>query len=304
MSDLLEFKDRVVIVTGAGIGLGKGYATFLASRGAKVVVNDLGTSQTGEGTNAKSADIVVEEIKQKGGIAVANYDSVEFGEKIVKQAVDTFGRIDVIINNAGILRDKTFKNMNKDDWDIIVKVHLNGVFSITKAAWPYFLKQKYGRIINITSSSGIYGSYGQANYAMAKSGIIGFTKTLALEGAKANIKSNCIAPIATTRMNEKLLSKEQASLLRAEYITPVVVYLSHESCEDNGTVYELAGSLVCKSRTQMSDGKYFGEGFSPEQFKAHRNEVIDFSNKNVGDESNSIVEKAMKKYKESRNAKF
>ena len=156
----LRFDGKVAIVTGAGAGLGKAYALLLASRGAKVVVNDLGGSFKGEGANARAADSVVDEIIKNGGTAVANYDSVEHGEKIVKTAVDAFGTVDIVINNAGILRDVSFSKMKEQDWDLIMSVHLNGTYSVTKAAWPYMYKKGYGRVINTSSSSGLYGSFG------------------------------------------------------------------------------------------------------------------------------------------------
>ena len=196
----LRFDNRVVLVTGAGNGLGREYALFFASRGAKVVVNDLGGSHTGTGASSRAADLVVEEIKAKGGQAVANYDSVEFGEKIIDTAVKTFGRIDVVINNAGILRDISFQKMSELDWDLIMKVHMKGAFSVTIAAWNIMREQGYGRIINTCSSSGLYGSFGQANYSAAKLGLHGLTLTLAKEGEKRNILINSIAPYAASRM--------------------------------------------------------------------------------------------------------
>ena len=174
----LRFDGKVAIVTGAGNGLGRSYALLLGSRGAKVVVNDLGKSLKGEdekGQKMQPADVVVEEIKKAGGEAVANYDSVEFGDKIVKTAVDTFGTVDIVINNAGILRDVTFHKMTELDWDLIMKVHLKGAFSVTRAAWPIMREKKYGRIVNTGSSAGVFGSFGQANYSTAKLGLWGFT---------------------------------------------------------------------------------------------------------------------------------
>ena len=306
MTDKLKFDGKVIVITGAGAGLGKDYALYFGSRGAKVLVNDLGTSSSGEGNNHKSADVVVNEIKKNGGEAIANYDSVEFGEKIIKQAVDTYGRIDVLINNAGILRDKAFKNLEKNDWDLIVKVHLDGAYSCCKAAWPYMVKQKYGRIINVSSPSGLYGSFGQANYSMAKAGLIGFSKTLAMEGGKYNILTNVIAPIAATRMTENLMAKELLDLMKVEYITPVVAYLVHESCEENGSVYEVAGSWVSKIRVQRSEGVFFGPGFSAEKLKENISKVNDFSKTNSyfdEDESSlGIVVNNYEKFKEKKTS--
>ena len=171
----LRFDGKVAIVTGAGAGLGRAYALLLASRGAKVVVNDLGVTYKGEGQNSKAADAVVEEIRKAGGVAVANYDSVEFGDKIVKTAVDNFGTVDIVINNAGILRDVSFGKMKEIDWDLIMKVHLKGTFSVSRAAYPIMREKGFGRIVNTGSSSGLYGSFGQVNYSAAKMGMHGFT---------------------------------------------------------------------------------------------------------------------------------
>jgi len=184
MSNTLRFDGKVAIVTGAGNGLGRSHALLLASRGAKVVVNDLGTSVSGSGSSSKAADKVVQEIKNAGGVAVANYDSVEDGEKIVQTAIDNFGRIDILVNNAGILRDTSFVKMTDNDWDLVYRVHLRGAYKITKAAWNKMREQNYGRIIMTTSAAGIYGNVGQANYSSAKLGLVGFAKALSIEGKK------------------------------------------------------------------------------------------------------------------------
>jgi NAD(P)-dependent dehydrogenase (short-subunit alcohol dehydrogenase family) len=194
-----------VIITGAGNGLGKEYALFFALRGAKVVVNDLGGDISGTSQGSRAADKVVDEIVKAGGQAVANYDSVEFGEKIVETAMKAYGRVDVVINNAGVLRDVSMVKMTDQDWDIIMKVHLKGTFSVTKAAWNVMRKQGYGRILNTSSSAGLYGAFGQANYSTAKLGIHAFTMTCAKEGEKYNMRVNSIAPVAASRMTETVL---------------------------------------------------------------------------------------------------
>jgi 3-hydroxyacyl-CoA dehydrogenase/3a,7a,12a-trihydroxy-5b-cholest-24-enoyl-CoA hydratase len=222
MSKELRFDGKVAIVTGAGGGLGRSHALLLASRGAKVVVNDLGGSHTGEGKSASAADKVVAEIKEKGGEAVANYDSVTDGDKIVKTAIDTYGKFVILINNAGILRDVTFKKMTQQDWDLVYKVHVLGAMKVTHAAWTLMNDQGYGRIINTASAAGIYGNFGQANYAMAKLGIHGFTQTLAAEGRKRNVIVNTIAPIAGSRMTETVLPKEMLDALKPEYVSALV----------------------------------------------------------------------------------
>lgn len=180
----LRFDGKVAIVTGAGGGLGKVYALMFAARGAKVVVNDLGGSFKGEGASSKAADLVVDEIKKAGGEATANYDSVEFGEKIVQTALDAYGTVDIIVNNAGILRDVGFHKMSQQDWDLIYTVHLKGTYALCKAAWNVMREKKYGRIVNVASAAGIYGNFGQANYSAAKLGILGLSQTLAREGKK------------------------------------------------------------------------------------------------------------------------
>ena len=228
----LRYDGKVAIVTGAGNGLGREYAHLLASRGAKVVVNDLGGGVKGNDEKAAkhSADVVVEEITKAGGIAVANKDSVEFGDKIVKTAMDAFGTVDIVINNAGILRDVSFAKMTDLDWDLIMKVHLKGAFSVTRAAWPIMREKGYGRIINTGSASGLYGSFGQANYATAKLGLWGLTQTLAKEGAKRNITCNCIAPVAGTRMTATVMPPDVVEALKPDYVAPFTAWLCHESC--------------------------------------------------------------------------
>jgi len=194
MTEAIRFEDKVVIVTGAGGGLGRAHALLFARHGARVVVNDLGGSAQGEGASSSAADRVVEEIRQAGGSAVANHDSVTDGGRIVQQALDTFGRVDVVVNNAGILRDKTFHKMEDADWDLVYRVHVEGAYKVTRAAWPHMREQGYGRVIFTASTSGIYGNFGQSNYGMAKLGLYGLTRTLALEGRKSNILVNAIAP--------------------------------------------------------------------------------------------------------------
>ncbi|MEE4249348.1 MAG: SDR family NAD(P)-dependent oxidoreductase, partial [Alcanivoracaceae bacterium] len=196
----LRFDDRVVVVTGAGNGLGKSHALEFARRGARVIVNDLGGSAFGDGASKTAADQVVEEIAAAGGEAVANHDSVTYGDRIIECALDNFGRIDVVINNAGILRDKSFHNMTEEDWDLVYNVHVKGAFKISHAAWPHLREQEYGRLIFTASAAGIYGNFGQANYSMAKLGLHGLAQTLAIEGAKKNIVVNTIAPIAGSRL--------------------------------------------------------------------------------------------------------
>jgi len=244
----LRFDGKVAIVTGAGAGLGRAYAILLGSRGAKVVVNDLGGSVKGEGVNNKAADIVVDEIKKLGGAAVANYDSVEFGDKIVKTAVDAFGTVDIVINNAGILRDVSFMKMTDQDWDLIMKVHLKGSYSVTRAAWDIMRAKGFGRVINTGSSSGLYGSFGQVNYSAAKMAMHGLSQSLAKEGEKRNIRVNTICPLAASRMTETVLPKEVLDNIKPEYVAPLIAYLVHDSCEETGSLFEVGAGYIAKLR--------------------------------------------------------
>jgi len=247
MSDL-GFEGKVAIITGAGGGLGRSHALELAKRGALVVVNDLGGSVDGQGGSHTAAQQVVDEIKSAGGEAVPNYDSVatpEGGQSIVKTALDAFGRVDIIINNAGILRDTSFKNMTKDMLEPVIDVHLKGAFYVTQPAWQLMRDQGYGRIVNTSSAAGVFGNFGQTNYGAAKMGLVGLTRVLAVEGAKNNIKVNAIAPVARTRMTEELLGPI-AEKLGPEYITPVVTYLAHEDCPVSGEVYSCGGGRVAR----------------------------------------------------------
>jgi NAD(P)-dependent dehydrogenase (short-subunit alcohol dehydrogenase family)/acyl dehydratase/putative sterol carrier protein len=262
----VEYKDRVAIVTGAGGGLGRAYAIELARRGAKVVVNDLGGSTRGEGADTKAADKVVTEIKNAGGIAVPNYDSVVDGAKIVETAIKAFGRVDIVINNAGILRDVSFHKMADKDWDLLYQVHLRGTYAVTKAAWPHMRKQKYGRVVFVTSAAGLYGNFGQAHYSTVKMGIVGFCNTLAKEGARANIRCNTIAPLAGSRMTATVMPPDMVEALKPEYVAPLVCYLSHESCEETGGVFEVGAGWVSKVRWERSKGAFFkpDSTFTPE----------------------------------------
>ena len=237
MDSQLRFDGRVAIITGAGQGLGRSHALLLASRGAKVVVNDLGGGAQGGGKSSAAADKVVDEIKAAGGEAVANYDSVEDGAKIVQTALDHFKRLDIIVNNAGILRDSSFQKMTPEDWDLIYRVHVLGAFRVTHAAWNHMREAGYGRILFTSSAAGIYGNFGQANYSMAKLGLVGLANTLAVEGAKKNILVNVIAPIAGSRLTETILPKEVVDALKPEYVSPLVAYLCHESCQEKGGLF-------------------------------------------------------------------
>jgi len=245
----VNFENRTVIVTGAGNGLGKAYALELGSRGAKVVVNDLGGSVDGSGSASSPADDVVNEIIKNGGEAIANYDSVatkEGGESIVQSALDNFGTVDAVINNAGILRDKSFANMSEDELSLILDVHLKGTFFVSQQAFKVMKENNYGRIVNVASPSGLFGNFGQSNYGAAKMGIVGLTNVLSIEGAKYNIKVNVIAPTAYTRMTEALLPEDVGKLFSAELVTPMVVYLASEACEPTHEIFGVAAGRFAR----------------------------------------------------------
>ena len=244
----LTYDGKVAVITGAGGGLGRQHALLLAARGALVVVNDLGGSVDGSGANASAAQKVVDEIVAAGGEAVANHDSVstpEGGEAIIQTAIDAYGRVDIVINNAGILRDKTFHNMTPDLVDPVIDVHLKGAFNVTRPAWIRMREQGYGRIVSTSSAAGIFGNFGQANYGAAKMGLVGFSRVLAAEGAKYNIKANVIAPLALTRMTESLMGA-LGEKLDPSLVTPIVAWLAHEDCDVTGEIYSVGGGRVAR----------------------------------------------------------
>lgn len=284
MSESLSFKDKVVVITGAGGGLGREYALEYAKRGAKVVVNDLGGTLGGSGQDSKAADVVVNEIKKKfNGSAVANYDSVnDNGANIIQTAIQNFGRIDILINNAGILRDMSFNKMTIKEFNSVVDVHLNGAYKLAKAAWPYMRDQKFGRIVNTASPAGLYGNFGQANYSAAKLGLVGFAETLAKEGLKYNIRVNSIAPLARSRMTENVLPPPILKQLGPEKITPLVLYLTHESTDVTNSIFELAGGFYGQIRWERSSGQIFNPNekfFTPEAILNKWSQITDFKDK-------------------------
>jgi NAD(P)-dependent dehydrogenase (short-subunit alcohol dehydrogenase family) len=276
MSDV-RFNDRVAIVTGAGGGLGRTYALDLGARGARVVVNDLGGKPDGTGAGHNMADTVVDEIRKAGGEAVANYDSVstpEGGEAIVKAALDEFGRVDVVINNAGILRDKTFAKLPPEDLEIVIDVHLKGAFFVSQPAFRAMKDQGYGRFVFTASAAGVFGNFGQTNYGAAKMGLVGLSNVLALEGLKYNIRSNVVAPIARTRLTEQLLGP-LAETLDPELVTPLVVYLVSEGCELTHEVYSVGGGRFARAFVGITPGWFSGRGNTPtaEDVQAHIEQI-------------------------------
>jgi NAD(P)-dependent dehydrogenase (short-subunit alcohol dehydrogenase family) len=273
-------QDRVIVVTGAGGGLGREYALTLAKEGASVVVNDLGGSRDGTGAGHNMADDVVKEIKDAGGRAVANYDSVaeqEGAENIIKTAIDEFGKVDGVVSNAGILRDGTFHKMEFSNWDAVLKVHLYGGYNVIRAAWPHFRENSFGRVVVATSTSGLFGNFGQANYGAAKLGLVGLINTLAQEGAKYNIKSNAVAPIAATRMTQDILPPEVFEKLTPEYVAPVVAYLCTEEVPETASVFIVGGGKVQRAALFQNEGVTFSEVPSIEDVAGKWGEITDLS---------------------------
>jgi NAD(P)-dependent dehydrogenase (short-subunit alcohol dehydrogenase family) len=276
MTDI-RFDGRVAVITGAGGGLGKTYARMLGSRGAKVVVNDLGGSADGTGAGTSMADATVKEIIEAGGAAVANYDSVstpEGGAAIIQSAIDHFGRVDIVINNAGILRDKTFAKLEPKDLEAVIDVHLKGAFFVSQPAFNHMKNQNYGRYLFTASAAGIFGNFGQTNYGAAKMGLVGLSNVLAVEGAKYNIKSNVIAPIAKTRLTEQLLGPA-ANALDPECVTPLVTYLVSEQCQLTHEVYSVGGGRFARIFVGLTPGWTKGPGAkpSPEEVRDHLDQI-------------------------------
>lgn len=258
----LDFKGRVAIVTGAGGGLGRQHALALAARGAKVVVNDLGGAVDGSGGSVSAAQAVVEEIRAAGGQAIANGASVtDFAavQAMAQQAVDAWGRVDILVNNAGILRDKSFAKMELADFRLVLEVHLMGAVHCTKAVWPLMTAQKYGRVVMTTSSSGLYGNFGQANYGAAKMALVGLMQTLSIEGEKHNIRVNCLAPTAATRMTEDLFPPDMLKAFGPEAVVPAMLVLASENAPTRTTLCAGAGAFEAAHIT-LTQGAYVGIG--------------------------------------------
>jgi len=268
-ADQLGYDGKVVIITGAGGGLGRQHALLMASRGALVVINDLGGAVDGSGSDKGAAERVVDEIKALGGDAVADTNTVatpEGGAAIVQTAVDAYGKVDVVINNAGILRDKAFHNLEPDQLNSVLDVHLKGAFHVTQPAWRIMREQGYGRIVSTSSAAGVFGNFGQTNYGAAKMGLVGFTRVLAAEGAKYNIKANAIAPLALTRMTENLMGGAFGDKLSPGLVSPLVAYLAHEDCPVNGQLFSVGGGRVAHVFIGETQG-YFKENLALEDVR-------------------------------------
>jgi NAD(P)-dependent dehydrogenase (short-subunit alcohol dehydrogenase family) len=261
----ISFDGRVAIVTGAGGGLGRTYALEMARRGAQVVVNDLGGSVDGKGGDDAAAQKVVDEIKAAGGEAVPSYDSVsspEGGESIVKTAVDAFGKVDVVINNAGILRDKSFAKLTWEDLDAVLDVHLKGAFYVSQPAFKVMKDNGYGRFVFTASNAGVFGNFGQTNYAAAKMGLVGLSNVIAIEGAKAGILSNVVCPVAATRMTLDLLG-DAAEALKPELVTPLTTFLASEACTFTHEIFSAAGGRYARVFVGLANGWFGGKGHIP-----------------------------------------
>lgn len=293
MNDI-RFDGRVAIVTGAGGGVGRAYALELASRGAKVVVNDLGGSLDGSGKGTSAADKVVAEIKDKGGTAVASYDSVstmQGGAAIVQTALDAFGTVDIVINNAGILRDKSFLKMTEEDWDQVVAVHLKGAFCVTQPAVKAMREKQYGRIIFTSSTSGLFGNFGQTNYAAAKLGLVGFMNALKLEVAKYNILVNSVAPNAYSRMTEGIFPVEYKDKMAPEFNVPIVMYLCSEQCTTTGMAFMMNAGWFARAAVVASPGVCLGDAsryIPAEEVRDHMSPITDLSQAAPHDQGASV----------------
>ena len=296
----ISFKDKVVIVTGAGGGLGRCHSLEFAKRGAKVVVNDLGGSVDGSGGSSDAANNVVKEITEAGGVAIPNGSSVTDDDGVknmVDQTMDEFGRIDILINNAGILRDRSFTKMTMEDFTLVTDIHLMGSVKPTKMVWEIMKEQNYGRILVTTSSTGLYGNFGQSNYGAAKLGVVGFVNTLKLEGQKYNINCNVLCPVAYTRMTENLMPPEAEQLLTPSSVTPAVIYLSSEN-GPTGTILCAGAGVYSVAKIMESDGENLGLEASAEDLEKNWDKISDFSEAkpffNGGEQTGKVLEKAMK----------
>ena len=273
----ISFEGQVAIVTGAGGGLGRSHALELARRGAKVVVNDLGGAMDGTGGSSEAAEKVVSEIKESGGEAISNGGSVSDrngAKSMVDDAMEAWGRVDILINNAGILRDKSFSKIDLDDFQVVVDVHLMGAVYCTHAVWPIMREQNYGRILMTTSPTGLYGNFGQTNYGAAKLAQVGFMNSLKIEGAKNNIHTNTIAPIAATRMTESLIPEAVHSKLAPESVTPAALFLISEEAP-NGVIMQAEGGRFSVASIVENTGAQLGVDATPEDIASNYDMISD-----------------------------
>jgi NAD(P)-dependent dehydrogenase (short-subunit alcohol dehydrogenase family) len=273
----VTFDGKVAVITGAGGGLGRAHALLLAERGARVVVNDLGGATDGTGASDSPADRVVAEITAAGREAVANHDSVstpDGGEAIVQTALDAFGSVDIVVNNAGILRDASFAKVEPANFDAVLDVHLRGAFHVSQPAFRVMKERGYGRFVHTTSGAGLFGNFGQANYAAAKMGLVGLSNVIAIEGAKANISSNVVAPLAATRLTGEMMA-DMADVLVPEAVSGLVAYLCSEQCELTHEIFSVGGGRIARVFVGVNNGWIAGKGAvpSPEEVAAHLDEI-------------------------------
>lgn len=291
MTDKIDFTGRVAIVTGAGGGLGRDYALQLAARGAKVVVNDLGGTRDGRGGDDAAANRVVEEIRARGGEAVPSYDNVATvsgGRSIVDTALEAYGRIDVLINNAGILRDKTFVKIEESDWDAVMAVHLRGAYCVTRPAFEVMKKNRYGRIVMTSSMAGTLGNFGQANYSAAKLGVFGLANALKLEGRRDNVLVNVVVPGAATRMTEELLPPEVLARMGVEWVTPAVLCLCSEACTDTGLCINAFAGYYGRTALMTGPGELFSEVPDPERLLASWEKIKSLETAKTFEDANAL----------------
>ncbi|MCP4350890.1 MAG: SDR family NAD(P)-dependent oxidoreductase [Desulfobacterales bacterium] len=292
----MNFEGRVAVITGAGGGLGRVYALEMAKRGAKVVINDLGGSRDGSGQGSASpAEKVVQEIRDMGGEAVPNYDNVatpEGGENIIKTALDAFGRVDIVVNNAGILRDKSFLKMEPENWNALISVHLNGAYNVTRPAFRVMKENNYGRIIMTTSAAGLYGNFGQTNYSAAKMGLVGLMNTLKLEGMRNNIKVNTVAPLAGSRLTEDIMPPDLFEKMKPEFVSPLVLYLASEDCKETGAVFNAGMGYYNRAAVLTGPGVNLGDAEnppSPEDILENWNKINSMDNASELNDANSAL---------------
>lgn len=293
----IRFDNKVAIVTGAGNGLGRKHALELARRGAKVVVNDFGGRRDGAGGSDTAAEKTAAEIRGNGGEAIANGADVSNYsdcQELIVQAVLKWGRVDILINNAGILRDRSFGKMEQNDWDTVIDVHLNGAAYCSMAVWNQMKEQQYGRILMTTSSSGIYGNFGQSNYGAAKMGVIGLMNTLVVEGAKNGIRINCIAPTAATRMTADILSPEMLEMLKPEYVTPAALYLVSEDCPNRQVIFAGAGHYSVLEIRESAGAHLETDTRTVEGIAAQFKDIANMDNADVFDNGSEHVMKILK----------
>ena len=272
-----DFENRVVLVTGGSRGLGRAFAKCFARHGARVVINSLGSDDELE-PGLSGAEVTRREIESEGGSALICDGPATAADQLIDFCISSFGRLDVVVHCAGIVRDRSFGKLTAEDWEAVYDVHLGAAYKLSHAAWPLFKAQGYGRLLFVSSSSGLYGSFGQANYSAMKLGLLGLAKTLAVEGEAGNIHCNCVAPVAATRMNARVLDDSMRQRLDVQDIAPLVAYLCHEQCTENGSLFEAAGGWFGKVRFQRSIGAVLPAGnFNIADVASHWDEINDFS---------------------------